>query len=61
VPDDPSDERPSPQEERTRKIGAMQRLIDEGIASGISPKTMPEILAEARLLARQRQTRDARL
>jgi antitoxin ParD1/3/4 len=38
-------------QERTDKIAAMQRFVDEGIASGISPRRVPEILAEARRLA----------
>lgn len=35
-------------QERREKIAAMQVLIDESIASGISPKSMDEILQEAR-------------
>lgn len=36
---------------RQRKIAAFQKLIDEGIASGISTKTMDDLLAEARRVA----------
>lgn len=53
--DDLNDEGSNPQKERARMIAAMQRLIDEGRASGISSRTVPEILAEARMLARQRR------
>lgn len=35
-------------QERTDKIAAMQRLVDEGLASGISEHSMDEILAIAR-------------
>lgn len=35
-------------QERAEKIAQMQRLIDEGIESGVSGKTMKEIRAEAR-------------
>lgn len=34
-------------QERTEKIAAMQALIDEALASGISTRTLDEILAEA--------------
>ena len=33
---------------RAEKIANMQRLIDEGLASGISDRTMDEIMADAR-------------
>lgn len=33
---------------RTEKIANMQQLVDEGRASGISTRTVAEILAEAR-------------
>jgi antitoxin ParD1/3/4 len=36
---------------RTEKIAALQRLIDEGLASGVSPRTMDDILADARARA----------
>lgn len=42
-------------QERSDKIAAMQRLIDEGIASGISEDSVDEILAEARRQARARR------
>ncbi|HKX79697.1 MAG TPA: type II toxin-antitoxin system ParD family antitoxin [Novosphingobium sp.] len=35
-------------QERYAKIEAMQKLIDEGIASGISARSMDEIRADAR-------------
>lgn len=35
-------------QERTDKIAAMQKLIDEGLASGVSDRSMDEILLEAR-------------
>ena len=41
-------------QERQEKIAAMQRLVDEAMASGISSKTMDEILKEARAEAARR-------
>jgi antitoxin ParD1/3/4 len=38
-------------QERNDKIAAMQRLVDEGLASGISSRSMDEILADARARA----------
>jgi len=35
-------------QERAEKIAAMQRLIDEGMESGVGTRSMDEILAEAR-------------
>ena len=35
-------------QERAEKIAQMQRLIDEGIESGVSDKLMKDIRAEAR-------------
>lgn len=35
-------------QERTDKIAAMQRLIDEAEESGVSPLSMAEVRAEAR-------------
>lgn len=35
-------------QERADKIAAMQRLVDEAEESGVSPKSMSEILAVAR-------------
>jgi antitoxin ParD1/3/4 len=35
-------------QERSDKIAQLQRLIDEGITSGISPRTMADVLADAR-------------
>lgn len=35
-------------QERTEKIAAMQRLVDEAEAGGISPNSMDDILAAAR-------------
>ncbi len=34
-------------QERTDKIAAMQKLIDEGLASGISDKSMDDLRREA--------------
>jgi antitoxin ParD1/3/4 len=42
-------------QERTDKIAAMQRWVDEGLESGVTSETMPEILAEARRQARARR------
>lgn len=41
-------------QERTDKIVAMQRLIDEAEESGINPRSLDEILAGARQQARAR-------
>jgi antitoxin ParD1/3/4 len=38
-------------QERAEKVVAMQRMVDEGLASGISKRTMDEILAEAKRVA----------
>lgn len=38
-------------QERADKIAAMQRMVDESLASGVSPDTMEVIRAEARRLA----------
>jgi len=38
-------------QERSAAITELQALIDEGIASGISTKTVAEIIAEARATA----------
>jgi len=35
-------------QERAAKIEAMQRLIDGGMASGVSERSVEEVLAEAR-------------
>lgn len=35
-------------QERDEKVRAMQTLIDEAIDSGVSPRSMQEILADAR-------------
>ncbi len=35
-------------QDRADKIAAMQRMIDEGLASGVSERRVPELLAEAR-------------
>ncbi|MCC7267746.1 MAG: type II toxin-antitoxin system ParD family antitoxin [Caulobacteraceae bacterium] len=35
-------------QERDEKVRAMQTLIDEAIESGVSPRSMQEILADAR-------------
>lgn len=35
-------------QERSDKIAAMQRFVDEGLASGKSDRSMDEILADAR-------------
>ena len=39
-------------QERVEKIAAMQKLIDEGLASGVSERGMDEILADARARAK---------
>lgn len=41
-------------QERADKIAAMQRLIDEAEESGISPRSLDEIIASAREQARAR-------
>ena len=35
-------------QERARKIAAMELLVAEALESGVSERTMPEILADAR-------------
>ena len=35
-------------QERQQKIAELQRLVDEGLESGVSTRTMKELLAEAR-------------
>lgn len=40
-------------QERQEKIAEFQRLVDEGITSGISTRTMDEVMAEARLRAKE--------
>ena len=42
-------------QERADKIAAMQRLIDEADAGGVSEDTLDDILAEARRQARARR------
>ena len=42
-------------QDRADKIAAMQKLIDEGLASGVSDQTMDQILEEARRQARARR------
>lgn len=39
-------------QERTDKIAEFQRLVDEGIASGISTRSLDEVWEEARRRAR---------
>jgi antitoxin ParD1/3/4 len=39
-------------QERARMIAAMQRLLDEGLASGISPDSMDDIERAARAAGR---------
>ena len=41
-------------QERTGKLAALQQFIDEGEASGISPRGVGEIIAEARATAKGR-------
>lgn len=41
-------------QERTDKIAHMQKLVDEGLASGISDKNMDEIWETARVRAETR-------
>lgn len=38
-------------QERARKIAAMNTLVAEAYASGVSEQSMPEMLAEARRMA----------
>ncbi len=38
-------------QERARKIAAMNALVAEAYASGVSDQSMPEMLAEARRMA----------
>lgn len=38
-------------QERSDKIAAMQRFVDDGLASGTSDRSMDEILADARTRA----------
>ncbi|TNE65211.1 MAG: type II toxin-antitoxin system ParD family antitoxin [Alphaproteobacteria bacterium] len=40
-------------QERKEKIAHLQALVSEGLASGISDKSMDDILAEARLRAQK--------
>lgn len=40
--------------ERQEGIAAVQRMIDESLASGISPRTLDEIFEEARARAKAR-------
>lgn len=42
-------------QERADKIAAMQRLVDEAEESGVSPKSMSEILAAARRKVSERR------
>jgi antitoxin ParD1/3/4 len=42
-------------QDRADKIAAMQKLIDEGLASGVSDQTVDQILEEARRQARARR------
>ncbi|USQ96230.1 type II toxin-antitoxin system ParD family antitoxin [Caulobacter sp. RL271] len=42
-------------QERADKIAAMQRLIEEAEESGVSPRSMSEVLAAARLKAAERR------
>lgn len=42
-------------QDRADKIAAMQRMSDEGLASGISERRVPEILAEARRRADEKR------
>lgn len=39
-------------QERARKIATFQKLVDEGLASGISGKTIEQIFEEAKAAAR---------
>ena len=39
-------------QERRDRLFQLQRLIDEGVASGVSPRSIDDILAEARKRAR---------
>lgn len=43
-------------QERARKIAAMEALVAEALESGISERTMPEILADARERAARART-----
>lgn len=42
-------------QERAEKVAAMQRLVEEGRASGVSEQSLDEILTEARRQARARR------
>jgi antitoxin ParD1/3/4 len=42
-------------QERADKIAAMQKLIDEGLASGVSEQTFDEIIEEVRSEVRTRR------
>ena len=41
-------------QEQTDRVAALQRYLDEAEASSISPRTIKEIIAEARAIARAR-------
>ncbi len=43
-------------QERARKIAAMELLVAEALESGVSERTMPEILADARERAARGKT-----
>ena len=43
-------------QERSRKIAAMEVLVAEALESGVSERTMPEILADARERAARGKT-----
>ncbi|HKJ61575.1 MAG TPA: type II toxin-antitoxin system ParD family antitoxin [Hyphomicrobiales bacterium] len=45
-------------QERAEKIDALQRLVDEGLASGVSERGLDEILADARARAAQTSSGD---
>jgi antitoxin ParD1/3/4 len=43
--------------EQKARIDAMRKLIDEAEASGVSPRSLDEIFAEARAIAKSREIR----
>jgi antitoxin ParD1/3/4 len=47
------------EQERRAGIAKLQALLDESIASGVSTRTLDEIFAEAREIAKQRGLLDA--
>lgn len=46
-------------QERAEKVDVLQKLIDDGLASGVSDRGLDEILADARVRAAQKSGGDA--